>query len=215
MLIGATRDLTPRGRDEIYNSSYLLNAQGEYVDYYDKMRLVPFGEALPYFNAIPGLQSVVGIGEFDEGCHATLFPVRGRKFGALICFESTFSQMARMFANAGADFLVVITNDAWYGRSAGAAHHHHLSLLRAVETRRWIARCANTGISSVIAPDGRALLSLPLERRDLLEGVLLLPATPPVTFFMHHGNRWLALPALLALAFFALARARARKAIAP
>ena len=132
---------------------------------------------------------------------------RPLRFGALICFESTFSSMARRFAASGADFLVVITNDAWYGLSAGAAAHHNLSLLRAVETRRYVLRCANTGISSIIAPTGRILATLGLGQSGILRATITPKTDYCATLFTRFGNAWLVLPALL----LALAAWRKRK----
>ena len=204
MVFGASNDQSTPGHDEVYNAAYFIHRNGVYdPSVYNKMRLVPFGESLPYFDLIPGLQeNIVGIGTFNEGKVFTLFTTGNQatgpmRFGTLICFESTFSQMARDFVKAGADFLVVITNDAWYGDSAGAAHHHHLSLLRAVETRRFVLRCANTGISSIISPDGRAMASLGLEKRGILQGAV--PARIPgyaikESIYNRFGNIWLLLP---------------------
>ncbi len=149
ILFGADRNTTPSR--EIYNSAYMARANGTLdTRIYDKMRLVPFGEALPYFDAIPGFQeSVVGLGGLlSEGDTPGLFESHGARVGVMICFESTFSQMGRMLAREGADFLAAITNDAWYGTSAGPQAHFNLSLLRAVETRRWVVRSANTGVSA-------------------------------------------------------------------
>ena len=188
LLVGVTRWVNPdTPQEEFYNSAYLISQSGDYSPPYDKIRLVPFGEDLPYFEYIPGLQSIVGIGQFNRGHSATLFETGPYRFGTMICFESTFSQMARMFANKGASFLAVITNDAWYGMSAGVKAHHDLSYLRAVETRRWVVRCANTGISSVIDPAGRDLASLPLGTQGIVEQKIYPSVSPASTFFMRLG----------------------------
>ena len=206
MLLGANRE-RPAPDPAVFNSAYFVHRDGTWDAYtYDKIRLVPFGECVPYFNIIPGLQeNIVGIGSFNEGSTLTLFEARhkgnpagkARQFGVLICFESTFSAMARAYVKKGADFLVVITNDAWYGLSAGAAQHHHLSLLRAVETRRWLLRCANTGISSIIDPSGRRRATLGLDQRGFVEATIRPLTTRPPTLFVRLGNTWLLLPLLL------------------
>jgi apolipoprotein N-acyltransferase len=229
MLVGAGHVEGTDAEPRYYNSAYLVHADGRLDPrVYDKMRLIPFGECLPYFDLIPGFQEyVVGIGSFSEGKRPTIFEIPTRKsergnrnaergtrparLGVLICFESTFSAMARQVAGAGADLMTVITNDAWYGRSAGAAAHHDLSLLRAVETRRWILRCANTGISSLIDPAGRVVATLPLGRSGLARGEVALPASAepqPLTFFSRHGNAWLLVPVLALVAGFFMARRR-------
>ncbi|HOE95294.1 MAG TPA: apolipoprotein N-acyltransferase [Candidatus Sumerlaeota bacterium] len=204
IVFGAGRDMSAAGRDEIYNSTYLVRADGSWDDtIYDKVRLVPFGETVPYFDIIPGLQeSVVGIGSFNAGQAMPLFETGGLQFGALICFESTFHQMARRYARQGADFLVVMTNDAWYLRSAGAPQHHNLSLLRAVETRRWLLRSANTGISSTITPAGEISRGLGLEMTGVVEDTLWFPPRQGRTVFTRAGNAWLAMPFLFCAALF-------------
>jgi apolipoprotein N-acyltransferase len=200
LLLGAARVVSMNDEGgEFYNSAYLFHADGRRDPlYYDKMRLVPFGEHVPYLNAIPGLeQGVVGILPFSEGKNHAIFRSHGMEFGVLICFESTFSQMARSLVARGAEFLVVITNDAWYGLTSGAARHHDLSLLRAVETRRPIARCANTGISSILTPAGRIKTTLGLDQRGFVVGTIANPAGEWKTWFTRFGNLWLALPALV------------------
>ena len=198
------------GGDEFFNSAFLMQADGRLADVaYDKIRLVPFGESLPYFDLIPGFQeNIVGIGSFSEGHAWQLFDLRPPspspeaasdeplRFGVLICFESTFSSMARRFVREGAHFLAVITNDAWYGMSAGAATHHNLSLLRAVETRRHVLRCANTGISSVIDPLGRIVATLPLGEAGFVRATIVPRTDYGTTMFTRMGNTWLVLPAL-------------------
>jgi apolipoprotein N-acyltransferase len=216
MLFSADRVVTdpqkPMGFSAVYNSVYLVRRDGSFdKEVYDKMRLVPFGENLPYFDLIPGFQeSIVGIGSFTEGEKRTIFETKGFRFGALICFESTFSSMARALAQNGADFLVAMTNDAWYGLSAGAAQHHHLSLLRAVETRRWVLRCANTGISSIIAPSGKVEAGLGLDQTGFVEGKIAPRAFNGLTLFARWGNLWLLIPGLVLLGSF---MANRRKAI--
>lgn len=199
-----------------FNSAYLMRQDGTLGEMvYDKMRLVPFGENLPYFDMIPGFQEgVVGIMSFNAGQKQELFETGGMKFGALICFESTFSSMSRALSKMGADFLVVITNDAWYewpnlqaenmrGPNIGAAHHHHVSILRAIETRRPLLRCANTGISSIISPSGKITENLGINQRGVLVGTITpLLARDAQTLYARIGNAWLLAPALWLLALF-------------
>jgi apolipoprotein N-acyltransferase len=211
ILMGAGRKLkNPEGEEEHYNSAYVMRPDGRLDEKpYDKMRLVPFGEALPYFDLIPYFQeNIVGVASFTEGRDYTLFDIpaatrsgepaaRSLKLGALICFESTFSSTAREFVKRGADVLSVITNDAWYGMSAGAAAHHNLSFLRAVENRRYILRCANTGISSIISPTGELVKTLPLGVDGVLHATVVPKTNSGTTMFTRFGNTWLAVPILL------------------
>lgn len=198
LLFGADRaayleDKLKDGPEE-FNTAWFLpyGADFDQAGYQDKMRLVPFGEHLPYFELIPYFnETFVGIGSFTEGREVHIFDCAGRGFGTQICFESTFGAQSRKIALAGAEFLTIITNDAWYGDSAGAAQHHALSCLRAVETRRPVVRGANTGISSLINAAGRAESSLPLGRRGVLVGEIA-PMTG-TTFYARWGNLWLTL----------------------
>lgn len=200
MIVSANRDASDPKHFEVYNSAYFVHQDGTFDKaVYDKMRLVPFGEDLPYFDLIPGFQeNFVGIGSFTEGKNPPLFTTKGYRFGVLICFESTFSSSARALVKKGADFLTVITNDAWYGLSAGAATHHNVSLLRAVETRRYVLRDANTGISSIISPAGEIESTLGLDKQGFVEWKIAPDVSKGVlTWFVRFGNSWLILPALL------------------
>lgn len=195
LLLGGARPvLTPERRlKAVYNSAFFLPAGQSFSDerHQDKMRLVPFGEYLPYFEHIPFLKTLVGIESFAEGEKIELFETRGHRFGVMICFESSFGVQARKIVNEGAEFLVVVTNDAWYGRSAGLDQHHDLSLLRAVETRRPIVRSANTGISSIIDPVGRVTASCPQGEMSAATGTIAPQSGR--TFFVRWGNLWLVL----------------------
>lgn len=197
-LFGSDRMVSFDPTFEGYNSAWFVHRDGTFdANVYDKMRLVPFGEHVPYFGKIPGLKDLIGIGSFNEGQKQVVFQTTGGyKFGTLICFESTFSSLARGLAQKGAQFITVITNDAWYGLSAGAAQHHHVSLLRAVETRRWVLRAANTGISSIIAPTGQAIESLPSGQRGVIQYTIPygFDKSAPLTLFTRIGNSWLIAP---------------------
>ena len=208
LLFGAARLVRggPGERVRLYNSALYLEQGGsvEKAPYQDKMLLVPFGETIPYFDAIPFVKTLVGVGEWDIGEEIGIFETRGYKFGAMICFESAFGAQGRRIANEGASFLAVITNDAWYGFSAGPPQHHNLSLLRAVETRRPVVRAANTGISSIINPAGRVTDSLGLGAPGVIPGEIVPQSV--TTFFARWGNLWLILAAILTLLHPRIAR---------
>ncbi|MEA3560521.1 MAG: apolipoprotein N-acyltransferase [Candidatus Omnitrophota bacterium] len=148
---------------EVYNSAFLISRQGEVVGRYDKLHLVPFGEYIPLgkvFSFVKGVDKRAGGGNFTAGKTYTLFqlPITGcqlARFGVLICFEDVFPGLTRAFVRQGADFMVNITNDAWFGNSSGPYQHVQTSVLRAVENKKGVVRCANTGISCFIDPTGR------------------------------------------------------------
>jgi apolipoprotein N-acyltransferase len=147
-----------------YNRAYLVSGDGRVVSYYDKIQLVPFGEYVParelfgYFvNRI-----VKGFGDMIAGREQTLFNVKGAKLGTLICYESVFPDLTRREVKRGANILVNITNDAWYGTSSAPYQLLAMASMRAVENKVPMIRVANTGISAIITPTGKILASTPL-----------------------------------------------------
>jgi apolipoprotein N-acyltransferase len=182
---------------EAYNSAWLIDRKsGLSPIVYNKIQLVPFGEHVPFFDAIPYFQEmIVQVGSFDEGAESTIFTCEGLRFGAMICFESSFAYLARRLVRGGAQFLAVITNDAWFGRSAGPYQHNSLAQFRAIESRRYLVRCANTGISRVITPTGQTVTSLPLYARDSF--VSTIRAQDGLTFYMRYGDIFVVLCVIL------------------
>jgi len=149
--------------EKYFNSAVLISGQGEVVDKYDKIHLVPFGEYVPFSGKFPVLHKLVlgELGEFTPGQDFKIFELKAQgsrlkgKFAALICFEDIFPELAKRFVKNGAKFLIVITNDAWYGRSGAAYQHAACSVFRAIENRTPVVRCANTGYSCFIDSMGR------------------------------------------------------------
>ena len=141
-----------------YNSAYLFTPEGEISGRYDKQHLVPFGEYVPLSDYLPLPGPLVeNIGNFSSGRPARPLSYEGVAIGVLICFESIFPKLARNWTSNGANLLVNITNDAWFGRSSAPWQHLSMSVFRAVENRRSMARAANTGVSAVIDPLGRIM----------------------------------------------------------
>lgn len=146
------------GKALTQNSAILFSPTGEQLAKYDKMHLVPFSEHIPFGEEIPLLARIMEeAGHFVAGEEMVIFPFPKAEFGTLICFESIFPSMSRELITAGADFLVIITNDAWFGTTTTTSQHAAVAVLRAVENRTWVARAANTGISMVIDPYGRVV----------------------------------------------------------
>lgn len=139
-----------------FNSAQLLNADGSFGGSYYKSHLVPFGEYVPLKKLLPFLAPLVeAVGDFSPGVVGTPLEWRGAKAGVLVCFESIFPDIAREWVLNGANVLVNLTNDAWYGKSSAPYHSMAMTVFRAVETRRSVVRSANTGISGFIDPLGR------------------------------------------------------------
>ncbi len=149
------------------NRADLVTAQGEVAAWYDKIQLVPFGEYVP-FRSVLGFfvnRIVHGMGDMIPGRQQTLFEVDGAKLSVLICYESIFPDLARRSVKEGADVMVNITNDAWYGTSSAPYQLLAMSAMRSVETKVPMIRVANTGISAIILNDGSITATTPLFKR--------------------------------------------------
>jgi apolipoprotein N-acyltransferase len=159
ILIGAV-GRTPAG--EPLNSAFLFEEDGSMsAERYDKIRLVPFGEYIP--NAFGWVNRITHeIGDFVPGTRVVTFPLDTHKLGAFICYESAFSDLVRQFTKAGANVLVNLSNDGYFGHSAAREQHLELVRMRAAENRRWILRATNDGITAMIDPAGREIARLPL-----------------------------------------------------
>lgn len=152
------------GGIEQLNRAYLVLPEGREAGTYDKMQLVPFGEYVPFARVLFFVEQVVtAVGQLGAGAVPTVFTLPdGSRFGALICYEGIFPALSREFVRRGADLLVNVTNDAWYGRSSAPAQHLVQASFRAIENRVPLVRAANTGISAVVDPDGRIRWAGPL-----------------------------------------------------
>ncbi len=159
ILIGAVGQ-TPAGAP--LNSAFLFQPNGDMApERYDKIHLVPFGEYVP--NAFGWVNRVTHeIGDFVPGTRIVTFPLDGHRIGAFICYESAFSDLVRQFTKAGANVLVNLSNDGYFGHSAAREQHLELVRMRAVENHRWILRATNDGITAMIDPAGREIARLPL-----------------------------------------------------
>ena len=177
-----------------YNAAFFVQPGATTLPSYAKMHLVPFGERTPYRDAIPLLRDIdwtrltgdLGPAEFARGTEHAVFAHPRHPFAVLICFESIFPDLVRQHVAAGARVLVNITNDSWFGRSAGPYQHALINAMRAVENRTAIARSATTGISLFIDPFGRTY-----EATDLFTpavAVATVPVGQPATFYTRHGD---------------------------
>jgi apolipoprotein N-acyltransferase len=155
LLVGAPRmDDTDAGTQS-YNSAYLLSPRGDIVDVYDKIRLIPFAEYLPFTHQLLRPAQSDAPNDFTPGHRATIFSQPHRPWGVTICCEVTYPPMTRRLVLDGAEFLVNISNDTWGAGEAAAAQHFSMAVFRAVENRRALVRAATAGISGFIDPAGR------------------------------------------------------------
>ncbi len=169
-----------------YNSLFMAHPDGS-LESYNKIHLVPFGERVPFQSLFPSLGKLnFGQAEFTPGDDYHLFQVGEARFGGLICFESVMPGLSRRYAQEGADFLVNVTNDGWYGKTVEPYQHALLTRFRAVENRRSLLRAANTGISYVIDGQGRFLGRTGLQEREVLQ--LEFPLYKGETFYKKYGD---------------------------
>ena len=155
------------------------------------MKLVPGSERMPYQEHFPFIKNLiewgVGLGSWQIGRDTILFALdKDTYFNSAICYESVYPGFFAEFVNRGANFCLIITNDGWWGKLAGTYQHSRYAVLRAIENRRWIARCANTGISSFIDPNGVMYDETNINEKALLSrniGVIR-----EKTFYSVHGD---------------------------
>ena len=158
-----------------YNSAFLIGEDGRIVGRYDKRHLVPFGEYVPLHWLFFFLDKlVVGIGDFGRGHSASVLRLDGARFGVMICYEVIFPAEVRAFVQGGAQFLVNITNDAWFGRSGAPYQHLAMAAMRAVENGTYLVRAANTGVTAIIAPSGEIAAATDIFTRTALSGTIRL-----------------------------------------
>jgi apolipoprotein N-acyltransferase len=142
------------------NSVALVSPEGEPVSRYDKVNLVPFGEFVPWpFNFARKISTEVG--DFAAGRQVVVSPLGNHRMGTFICYEAVFPNFVRRFAQGGAEVLVNISNDGWFGRSGARLQHLEIARMRAAENRRWILRTTNDGVTASIDTAGRLRGNLP------------------------------------------------------
>ncbi|HEX4650867.1 MAG TPA: apolipoprotein N-acyltransferase [Granulicella sp.] len=188
---------------KLYNSADFVAPDGTFVGRYDKMHLVPFGEYVPFKKLFFFAKNLLNeVGTFDPGRNREVFTTGGHTYGVFICYESVFADEIRQFELKGAQVLVNISNDGWYGDTSAAWQHLNMVRMRAVENHRWILRSTNTGVTAAIDPRGRVTMAAPRHRRTSLHVVFGYESD--ITFYAAHGDLFAYLCALItALAFVA------------
>jgi apolipoprotein N-acyltransferase len=202
-----------RDPTHVYVGAKLLAPDGQVVYRYHKMRLVPFGEYVPLQPLLTlggrvTAKLVRQVADFTPGKEAVVAEVDGHRLGAFICYESIFPHLIRRFTAQGAELLVNVTNDGWYGRTSAPYQHLAMTVFRAVENGRYLVRAANTGITAVIDPRGRVLSRTALFDRTVLVGEAGFVSVP--TFYSRHGDvfAWGCLAAAAAVTAAAWRRSR-------
>jgi len=171
-----------------YNRAYMINPDARDILYYDKMHLVPFGEYVPFKRYLPFIHRLVeAAGDFAQGEKSEALKAGDLSLGVLICFEAIFPELARELARDGANILVNITNDAWFGRTSAPYQHLGMAVFRAIENRRPMIRAANTGFSAFITPTGAIQSKSGLFVEAVLKGSIIA-GTFPLTFYSRFGD---------------------------
>jgi apolipoprotein N-acyltransferase len=152
------------------NSAVLLDASGQQVFSYDKIHLVPFGEYVPLRQWLGFARRLTAdISDFTPGTSYRVGQLRGGRCGVFICFEAIFPDEVRKFTVGGAELLINISNDGWFGRSSAPAQHLMMARVRAVENRRWLLRDTNNGFTVSVDPYGRIVSRLATDVRGELD----------------------------------------------
>lgn len=183
---------------------------GEPLQFYDKSKLVPGVESLPDFLHFmaPVFEKFGGTtGGYGRSNESAAFQVKGNPYitAPIICYESVYGEYVGTYVQKGANLLTIMTNDGWWGNTPGHRQHLQYARLRAIETRRWVARSANTGISAVIDPSGNIHETQPWDRAAVIK--YNIPTTDTLTFYVRYGDyiyKTISLLALLLLAWHLL-----------
>lgn len=183
-----------------YNALYTYGPTGELIDTYDKRQLVPFVENLPLPAIFSHIPDASLIGRFSQGSDDAVIPAGGMKFAPLICWESAFPDLIHAQIARGAQFLVIPTDDAWFGPSSGTYQHAQIAQMRAIESGEWVLQAASTGISGIISPTGRWIEATQIDKEAVVVGNV---GVPPGSLFARIGPNPV-MYAMLALYAFAL-----------
>ena len=199
LVTGTTVFVKDSLKNKAYNSiAYIGN---NYIkNYYNKIQLVPMAEYVPWSNIFNSLKDLnLGQANFSKGEDYTIFNYNQTKFGAVVCYESTFPWIFNEFVNKGAEFMVVVTNDGWYETAPEPQQHAKQAVYRAIENRKPIIRCANTGISMVINARGDIVEKLELNKSGVISASII-PNTKK-TFYNKYEDNFIQLLGLILLIF--------------
>ena len=195
-----------------YNSALIIGANGQFAGRYDKIHLVPFGEYIPFQNLLSFAHKLTGrVGLFTRGSLHNVFLLDtqnggSHRYGVFICYEAVFADEVRLFARNGAEVLVNISDDGWYGDTSAPWQHLNMARMRAIENRRWLLRDTNNGVTASIDPYGRVRQSIPRHQVDALPAEFAF--RNGITFYTRYGDVFAWLCAVLSLAVVAWALAR-------
>lgn len=189
---------------DLYNAASVFGADGALVGRYAKVHLVPWGEYIPFQNVFSFAHGLThNAGRFTHGWSRPVFRLEGHRYGIFICYESIFADEIRQFARNGAEVLVNISDDGWYGDTSAPWQHLNMARMRAVENRRWVLRDTNTGVTAAIDPYGRITQSAP--RHVFTSLAVNYGVRDDLTFYTRYGDVFALLCGILSLAMLARA----------
>jgi apolipoprotein N-acyltransferase len=202
-VIAGTTSLDAHGdRFDMYNSALFVRPDGTVAGRYDKIHLVPWGEYIPYKNFFSFAKNLTQqAGDMTHGWRRVVFSSGGHRFGVFICYEEIFGDEIRQFAKQGAQVLVNISNDGWYGDTCAPWQTLNMSRMRAIENRRWLLRDTNTGITTIIDPYGR--LTASIQRHALTSLAARYGYRSDQTFYTVHGDLFAYLCGIITLGIIA------------
>jgi apolipoprotein N-acyltransferase len=190
MIVGAVAVANSAAAPEeqsIFNSAWVVDPQGRTSGRYDKIHLVPFGEFVPLQDVLFFAKKLTReAGNFTRGTERKVFDLDGSRASVVICYESIFPNEVRQFTLNGAQVLVNISNDGWYGESSAPFQHLQMARLRAIENHRWLLVGTNSGTTAAIDPNGRIVAQVERNVRTTLSA----PYAPltDVTFYVRYGD---------------------------
>ena len=188
LVIGTTAESRePNGQSQMFNSALIVDPRGNAVGRYDKIHLVPFGEYVPLRHLLFFAGKLTReVGDFSRGTERYVFDLNGAKIGVFICYESIFPGEVREFANNGAQVLINISDDRWFGETGAPIQHLQMARLRAVENDRWVLLSTNNGITASIDPFGRVVKKADRNIRTALVAPFALQTE--TTFYTRNGD---------------------------
>lgn len=153
----------------IYDSTAFFSPHNSGITLYNKIHLVPFGEYIPFKRLLFFARRLTaGVGDTDRGTVRTIYKQNGHTYAAFICYESIFGDEVRRFVSDGAEVLINISDDGWYGDTGAPWQHLNMVRMRAIENQRWILRSTNTGVTAAIDPSGDVTVAAPRHERTCL-----------------------------------------------
>ncbi|WGS65879.1 apolipoprotein N-acyltransferase [Marinitoga aeolica] len=184
---------------EFYNSALYLNKNGQIEEIYNKIRLMPFAEFLPYENIFRVFSFFKLVNYYTPGNKYTVLNLKDNKFSVQICFETYFPEISRNFVKNGAQFLVAISNDGWFSQKTALIQHFSKSVFRAVENRRTFIQVSNTGITGIVDKYGRIVETLPT--KTYIGQNFYVPIESKETFYTKYADIITVIILILALTF--------------